>query len=72
MDDFFCYNLECDDEETIFDYLARVLTEFLWLWPFLDGNGRMGQLIMQIILLQQGYPVFGLPPALSRDFDRAV
>ena len=72
MDDFFDDVLIREDGERMFDYLARVHTEFQNIHPFRDGNGRIGRLIMNILLLQEGYPILVLPSTLSLMFNHGV
>ncbi len=37
-------------------HLARAHHEFLLIHPFDDGNGRVGRLLLNYVLLKQGYP----------------
>ena len=36
--------------------LARVHAEFEQIHPFLDGNGRTGRLVLNLVLVRLGYP----------------
>lgn len=45
--------------------LAEVHAEFERIHPFLDGNGRTGRLVMNLLLIRLGYP-----PAIIRKIDR--
>ncbi|MBM3198462.1 MAG: Fic family protein, partial [Chlamydiae bacterium] len=36
--------------------------EFVFIHPFIDGNGRVARLLMNLILLQEGYSVAVIPP----------
>ncbi len=46
--------------------LAELHAEFERIHPFLDGNGRMGRLVMNLVLIRLGYP-----PAIVYKRDRA-
>jgi hypothetical protein len=46
--------------------LARVHADFERIHPFLDGNGRAGRLLTNLILIRSGFP-----PAIIRKADRA-
>lgn len=60
------------DQEPLFVYVARVHSEFQLILPFRGGNGRMGRLIINLILMKHGYPILVLPTALSPMFIRGV
>jgi hypothetical protein len=45
--------------------LAEVHAEFERIHPFLDGNGRTGRLMMNLLLIRLGYP-----PAIIRKIER--
>lgn len=45
--------------------LARVHAEFERIHPFLDGNGRAGRLLTNLLLIRMGYP-----PAIIRKAER--
>ena len=36
--------------------------------PFIDGNGRAARLLMNLLLVQNGYPVTIIPPILRREY----
>ncbi|GAB1484531.1 hypothetical protein MASR2M78_33490 [Treponema sp.] len=44
---------------------AWVHYKFVWIHPFIDGNGRTARLLMNLVLLQNGYP-----PAVILNLDR--
>lgn len=44
---------------------ARVHYRLVYIHPFLDGNGRTARLIMNLVLIQNGYP-----PAVIMNLDR--
>lgn len=72
MEMFFDDTLCRHESESIFDFLARFHTEFQYIRPFRDGNGRIGRILMNIFLIKQGYPVLVLPSTLSALFNHAV
>ncbi|MBS0615597.1 MAG: Fic family protein [Verrucomicrobia bacterium] len=42
--------------------------EFIFVHPFIDGNGRTARLLMNLILLQEGYNLAIIPPILRREY----
>ena len=42
--------------------------EFVFIHPFIDGNGRVARLIMNLILLQEGYNIAIIPPVLRKEY----
>ena len=50
---------------TIIDIAIRAHFDFVSIHPFSDGNGRAGRIIMNLILIQGGFP-----PAIIRKEDR--
>jgi Uncharacterized conserved protein len=54
------------DESTIAEALARLHARFEQIHPFLDGNGRTGRLILNLLLVRLGYP-----PAIIYKGDRS-
>lgn len=53
------------DEAAIAEALARLHARFEQVHPFLDGNGRTGRLILNLLLVRLGYP-----PAIVYKRDR--
>ena len=50
------------------EFAAILQTELVSIHPFIDGNGRAARLLMNLALLQAGYPVAIIPPILRRDY----
>lgn len=46
--------------------------DFVFIHPFIDGNGRAGRLIMNLILLQEGYNIAVIPPVLRVEYLTAL
>lgn len=47
---------------------ALLHKEFVFIHPFIDGNGRVARLLMNLQLLQEGYPIAIIPPILRREY----
>lgn len=50
-------------------YVHRRLVD---IHPFVDGNGRTARLLMNLILVNQGYCVVSIPPILRHDYMAAL
>lgn len=50
------------------EFSALAHKEFIFIHPFIDGNGRVARLIMNLILLQEGYTIAVIPPELRKDY----
>lgn len=50
------YNDWDANTETRFENIIRTMYEFERAHPFIDGNGRTGRLLMNYLLLRNGYP----------------
>lgn len=49
-------------------YAALLHLDFVSIHPFVDGNGRCARLLMNIALLQAGYPITVIPPVVRSDY----
>lgn len=50
------------------EFASILHKELVTIHPFIDGNGRAARLLMNLALLQAGYPVAVIPPILRRDY----
>lgn len=46
--------------------------EFVFIHPFVDGNGRVARLLMNLILLQEGYEIAIIPPVVRNQYIQAL
>lgn len=49
-------------------FSALIHKEFVFIHPFVDDNGRVSRLLMNLALLQDGYPITIIPPILRPDY----
>ncbi len=56
----------------VVEYAAMVHALFVNIHPFIDGNGRVARLIMNLVLLQGGYNITIIPPVVRADYIRAL
>ena len=50
------------------EFAAIIHKELVTIHPFIDGNGRAARLLMNLALIQAGYPPAIIPPILRRDY----
>lgn len=54
------------------DWAARVHLDFVSIHPFVEGNGRVARLLMNLCLLQSGYPATIIPTARKAEYISAL
>jgi len=54
------------------EYAAMVHIIFVNIHPFVDGNGRVARLLMNLALLQSGYNIVVIPPIVRTDYISAL
>ena len=54
------------------EFAARLHIDMVSIHPFIDGNGRTARLLMNLALLQAGYPITIIPPVLRGDYIDAL
>lgn len=50
------------------EFAALLHKELVTIHPFIDGNGRTARLVMNLALLQAGYPITIIPPILRAEY----
>ncbi len=53
-------------------YAAKVHKEFVFIHPFVDGNGRVARLLMNVALMQTGYTIAIIPPLRRVEYISAL
>lgn len=54
------------------EFAAMLHAIFVNIHPFIDGNGRVARLLMNLALLQAGYNITIIPPVVRADYIRAL
>lgn len=49
-------------------FAAEIHKRFVFIHPFIDGNGRIARLLMNTTLLQDGYLLALIPPVLRQEY----
>jgi Fic family protein len=50
------------------EFAAQLHKRFVFIHPFIDGNGRISRLLMNTVLLQNGYMLAIIPPILRQEY----
>ncbi|MDR2034991.1 MAG: Fic family protein [Helicobacteraceae bacterium] len=53
-------------------FAAKLHISIATIHPFTDGNGRTARLVMNLALIQAGYPIAIIPPILRGDYISAI
>jgi Fic family protein len=51
---------------------AKLHERIASIHPFIDGNGRTARLVMNLSLLQDGYPIVIIPPILRNEYIASI
>ncbi|MBI5417640.1 Fic family protein [Candidatus Poribacteria bacterium] len=54
------------------EFAAILHKELVSIHPFIDGNGRISRLLMNLALLQKGYEIVAIPPILRDEYIRSL
>lgn len=72
MDEFMSKVKDIEKKNHPVEYSALAHKEIAFIHPFIDGNGRVARLLMNMVLLQKGYVIAIIPPILRRDYIQAL
>ena len=50
------------------EFAALLHKKFVFIHPFIDGNGRLARLLMNAALIQDGYMLAIIPPVLRQEY----
>lgn len=50
------------------EFAAKLHERFVFIHPFIDGNGRVARLLMNTVLIQDGYMLSVIPPVLRTEY----
>lgn len=53
-------------------FAALAHKDLVFIHPFVDGNGRVARLVMNLALLQEGYPIAIIPPVMRPEYIRSL
>lgn len=54
------------------EFAAHAHLELVNIHPFVDGNGRVARLLMNLVLLQEGFTIAIIPPVVRADYISAL
>ena len=68
MDKFLMWYQQNETELHPLELAALTHQKFVFIHPFVDGNGRVARLLMNLVLLRFGYPITIIPPILRLEY----
>jgi cell filamentation protein len=63
---------EYEELDDIIEDLSKLISDFLFIHPFREGNGRLSRLVCDIILAKNGFPMIGLKLKKSDNYIQRV
>mgnify|MGYP001202677129 CR=1 FL=1 len=72
MADFVAWFNDNENKRPLVEFAARVHQKFVFIHPFVDGNGRVSRLLMNLALLRAGYTISIIPPILRGEYIAAL
>ncbi len=70
MDEFVGWLTKCSDN--VIHIAAEAHLKFVFIHPFIDGNGRTARLLFNLLLLQEGYPLVIIEKEKRLDYINAI
>lgn len=68
MEKLFLWVDENRDNYHPVEFAAQLHKKFVFIHPFVDGNGRIARLLMNVALIQDGYMIAVIPPILRQEY----
>lgn len=68
MDALFAWAASERDKYHPVEFAAQLHKRFVFIHPFVDGNGRLSRLLMNTVLIQNGYMLAVIPPILRQEY----
>ena len=68
MSDFVKWVTKNESQLHPVEFAARVHKEFVFIHPFIDGNGRVARLLMNLCFIRNGYTIAIIPPVLRGQY----
>jgi Fic family protein len=68
MEQFFVWAASERDQYHPVEFAAQLHKRFVFIHPFVDGNGRLSRLLMNTALIQDGYMLTVIPPLLRQEY----
>ncbi|OEH85165.1 cell filamentation protein Fic [Desulfuribacillus stibiiarsenatis] len=68
MEKLFQWVLKERDRHHPVEFAAQLHKKFVFIHPFIDGNGRISRLLMNTALIQDGYMMAVIPPILRQEY----
>ena len=68
MEKFAIWLSEHEDKLHPCEFAALAHKEFVFIHPFIDGNGRVARLLMNLCLMRKGYTIAIIPPILRGEY----
>ncbi len=68
MSSFVRWLAQKEDKLHPVEFAAQAHKRFVFIHPFIDGNGRVARLLMNLCLIRKGYTIGIIPPVLRNEY----